>query len=89
MRRDLVEAELLVVIGPDPFGGVDGALFQRGIDVAAGELLRHAAEFLHHAAGKAADAEFHSLRSSTVLISLRNQPPIWQPVLPANSEVML
>ena len=27
------------------------------------------------------------LRSSTVLISLRNQPPIWQPVLPASSAV--
>ena len=29
---------------------------------------------------------FRPLRSSTVLISLRNQPPIWQPVLPASSE---
>ena len=31
---DLVEAQLLVVVGADPFGGVDGAFFQRGIDVA-------------------------------------------------------
>ena len=62
MRRDLVEAELLVVIGTDPFGGVDRALFQRRIDVAAGKLLRHAAELLHDAAGKAADAEFQPLQ---------------------------
>ena len=44
--RDLGEAELLVVIGADPLGGVDGALFQRRIDVAAGELLRHHADLL-------------------------------------------
>ena len=28
---------------------------------------------------------FSPCRSATVLISLRNQPPIWQPVLPAAS----
>ena len=61
MRRDLVEAEPLVVIGADPFGGVDGALLERRIDVAAGELLRHAAEPLHDAAGIAANAEFQAL----------------------------
>ena len=49
VRRDLVEAELLVVVGADPFGGVDGALLQRRIDVAAGDLLRHDAELLQHA----------------------------------------
>ena len=61
MGRYLVEAELLVVVRADPFGGVDRAFFQRRIDVAAGELLRHHAELLHHAAGKAADAEFQAL----------------------------
>ena len=42
--RDLDEAELLVVVGADPFGRVDRALLQRRIDVAGGELLRHHAE---------------------------------------------
>jgi len=37
---DFVEAELLVVIGADPFCGVDGALLQCRIDVATGDLLR-------------------------------------------------
>jgi hypothetical protein len=75
---DLVEAELLVVIGPDPFGRVDRALLQRRIDVAAGDLLRHHAELLHDLAGEAADAHLQALRSATVLISLRYQPPIWR-----------
>ena len=62
MRRDLVEAELLVVIRPDPFGGVDRAFFKRGIDVAAGKLLRHDAELLHDLPGEAADAHLQSLQ---------------------------
>jgi len=37
---DFVEAELLVVIGADPFCGVDGALFQCRINVATSDLLR-------------------------------------------------
>jgi hypothetical protein len=61
VRRDLVEAELLVVVGADPLGGIDGALFQRRIDVAGGDLLRHHAELLQHPAGKSADAEFQAL----------------------------
>ncbi len=36
VRRDLVETELLVVVGADPFGRVDGAFLQCRIDVAAG-----------------------------------------------------
>src|SRR5204863_2546109 len=56
--RDLHEAELLVVVGADPLGGVDGALFQRRIDVAAGDLLRHAADLGDDGAGKTADPEF-------------------------------
>src|SRR3954447_7284018 len=58
--RDLLESELLVVIRTDPFGGVDGALFQRRIDVAAGELLRHDADLLQNLSGDAADAEFEA-----------------------------
>ena len=55
--RDLLEAELLVVIGADPFGRVDRALLERRIDVAAGKLLRHHADLLQHLTGDAADAE--------------------------------
>src|SRR5262249_12015135 len=58
---DLVETELLVVIGADPFSGVDGALLQRRIDIAAGDLLRHHTERLQRLAGPAADAEFEPL----------------------------
>src|SRR6185437_17017393 len=58
--RDLLEAELLVVIGADPFGRVDRALLQRRIDVAAGELLRHDADLLQNLARDTADAEFQS-----------------------------
>ena len=61
VRRDLVEAELLVVVGADPLGRVDGAFLQRGIDVAAGDLLRHHAELLQRLAGPAADAELEAL----------------------------
>src|SRR5262245_56328891 len=58
---DLVEAQLLVVVRADPFGGVDGALLERGIDVAAGNLLRHHAHLRHHLAGKAGNAHLHAL----------------------------
>src|SRR5712692_8739772 len=54
MRRNLVESEPLVVIGTDPFGRIDGAFFQCGIDIAAAELLQDAS-------GKTADAEFQTL----------------------------
>ena len=59
--RDLVEAELLVVIGADPFGGVDRALFERRIDVAAGDLLGTDAELFEDLAGKAGDAHLQAL----------------------------
>ena len=62
VRRDLVEAELLVVVGADPLGGVDRAALQRRIDVAARDLLRHEAELLQHLAGKAADAHLQALQ---------------------------
>jgi TRAP-type mannitol/chloroaromatic compound transport system substrate-binding protein len=32
-RRHLVEAELLVVVGADPLGGVEGLRFQCGVEV--------------------------------------------------------
>src|ERR1035441_10601038 len=57
---NLVEAELLVVIRPDPFGGVDGALLQRRIDIAAGNLLRDSAALLQVLAVPAADAHFYA-----------------------------
>ena len=59
--RDLVQAELFVVVRADPFRGVDRALLQRGVDVAAGDLLRYEAELLHHHAGGAADAHLQAL----------------------------
>jgi hypothetical protein len=31
---DLLEAELLIVVGANPFGRIDGALFQGRIDIA-------------------------------------------------------
>jgi alkaline phosphatase len=52
----LVEAEFLVVIGADPFGGVDRAFFERRIDIATGDLLRHHAELGQHLTGKTTDA---------------------------------
>ena len=61
VRRDLVEAELQVVVGADPLGGVDRSLLERLIDLAAGNVLRHAAHALDHLAGEAADAELEAL----------------------------
>src|SRR5215467_6399342 len=52
----LIEAELLVVVRPDPFGGVDRAPLERRIDVAAGDLLRDHAELLQRLAGPATHA---------------------------------
>ena len=57
----LDEAELLVVVGANPLGRVDGALLERGIDVAARDLLRHNAEALHDLAGKAPEPELQTL----------------------------
>ncbi|MNI03455.1 hypothetical protein D3C73_563580 [compost metagenome] len=58
---DLDEAELLVVIGTDEFGSVDRALFERGINVAAGNLLRRHADLRHHLAGKPGNAHLQAL----------------------------
>ena len=61
-RRDLGEAELLVVVGADPLGGVDRAALERRVDVAARDLLRHDAELRHDLAGKAGDAHLQALQ---------------------------
>ncbi|MGY4352451.1 hypothetical protein ACVWXM_008944 [Bradyrhizobium sp. GM7.3] len=58
---DLLEAELLVVIGADEFDCVDRALLQRRIDVAARDLLRDHAEPRQHMTTHAGDAEFQAL----------------------------
>ena len=62
VRRDLLEAELLVVIGADPLGCVDGAALEGRIDVAAGHLLRDDAELLHDLTGDAGDAHLQALQ---------------------------
>ena len=59
--RDLVEAELFVVMGADPLHRVDGATFQRGIDVAAGDLLRHDAQLFDHLARQSGDPHLQAL----------------------------
>ncbi len=53
---DFLKTELVVVIRADPLGGVDGALFQRRIDITAGDLLRHDTKLFNHFAGKAGNA---------------------------------
>src|SRR5216684_1267845 len=89
IRRDLVEAELLVVVRADPFGRVDRALLERRVDVAAGDLLRHDAELGERKTAGSADAHLEALQVATLLIGFLNQPPIWQPVLPAGNWMML
>ncbi len=45
----------------DEFGCVDRALFQRRIDVAAGELLRHDADLFEDLAGETGNAHLQAL----------------------------
>src|SRR5690606_10967224 len=59
--RDLVETELGVVIGTDPFGGIDGAALERGIDITARDLLRHDAKTRHDLSGNAGNTHLHAL----------------------------
>ena len=61
VRSHLVEAELLVVVRPNPFCRVDGAFFERLVNLAAGNVLRHRAHAFEHFAGKAADAHLQTL----------------------------
>src|SRR6185437_489180 len=49
------------IVRTDPFGGVNGALFQCRENIAAGDLLRDHAKFRQHPAWEAADAEFQTL----------------------------
>ena len=57
-----MEAELLVVIRAEPFDGVDRAAFQRRIEVAAGQLLRHAADAREDGAAEAGDPHLEALQ---------------------------
>src|SRR5262245_30078591 len=41
---DLIETKLFIIVGSDPFRRIDRSLFQRGVDVATGDLLRNDAE---------------------------------------------
>src|SRR5207245_7007566 len=59
--RHFQEAELLIIMGADPLGGVDRSLFQSGIDVAQWNLLRHDAEPAQHLPRHTADPEFKAL----------------------------
>src|SRR5437763_14529479 len=65
--RHLVQAELLVVVGSDPFGGVDRPFFERREDLAARDLLGNHAELGQHAAGETADAEFQAVEIGDLL----------------------
>src|SRR3954471_19642569 len=58
---DLVEAELLIVVGADELRGIDCPLLERWIYIAACDLLRHDAEFGQHMAAHACDAELEAL----------------------------
>src|SRR5580704_12393110 len=60
--RNLVEAELLVVIGPNPFGGVDSPTLQSWIDVASGDLLGHTADLPDSRSSKATDAKLEAVK---------------------------
>jgi len=73
-----IEAELLIVIGPDPLGRVDDTLFQGRIDYRRPRSACGMVPSLERGfAGPATMRNLRPLRSSTVLISFRNQPPIW------------
>ncbi len=61
MLGDLVEAELLVVVRSDPFGGVDRTALQRRVDVAAGQCLRDGADARHDLAAQAGNAHLEAL----------------------------
>ena len=84
--RDLVETEFFIVIGADPFRGVDGTALQGRIDVSRGNLLGHATELPYRQSCKATDAELETFKSANPSTSLRNQPPLCQPELAAGME---
>jgi hypothetical protein len=58
--RNLHEPQLFVVVGSDPFGRIDRAFFQGGINIGGRKLLRHHAEPGEHLTGDAADPELQT-----------------------------
>src|SRR5262249_4173270 len=80
--RDLLETELLIVSGSDPLHRVDSAFFERRIDITGREWLWHNTEPTDDWAGESPEADLQAPQILDPLISLRNQPPIWLPVLP-------
>ena len=60
--RHLVEAQLVVVVGADELDGVDRALLQGRVDLAAGDALRHHAEPLLHLSGDPGGAHLEPLQ---------------------------
>ena len=60
--RDLVEAELFVIIGTDPLCSVNGTTFQRRINVTAGKLLRDDSETRHDFTSHARNAHLQALQ---------------------------
>src|SRR5262245_50560444 len=61
VSSDLVEAELLVVIGSYPLGRIDCAFLQCRIQIAARDLLRHCPEPLQDKPGEPSDPHLQSL----------------------------
>ena len=55
-----MESELLVVVGSDPFRGVDGASLQRRKDVGAAEDVDRDAEASHDLSRESGDAHAHA-----------------------------
>jgi hypothetical protein len=62
-----VQAELLVVEGAGPFGGVDGAPIQRQEDLTAREHLHVHPKGGHHLAAQAWDAHLQALQEGQPL----------------------
>ena len=61
-RGNFVEAKLLVVVGTNPFGGIDHAFFKVLVDLRARQLLWHHAKLGNDLATEAADAHFNALQ---------------------------
>ena len=57
-----MQAESFIVVGGHPFGGVDHALFEGRIEVAARNLLCHQAEFRKYHAAQTADAHLQAFQ---------------------------
>ncbi len=62
----LVEAELLVVVGADPLGGVDGAGLQGGVDIAPGDVLDADPQLGHDPTAHAGDAHLEPLERGEI-----------------------